>query len=93
MIDEILAGTNSRDRRTAAEAFVRALIEAGAVGALATHDLALAEIAAFPGSGGINVHMESRDPADPFAFDYLLKPGVSTHPNALAIARLAGVKV
>jgi hypothetical protein len=93
VIDEILAGTNSRDRRTAAEAFVRALIEAGAVGALSTHDLALAEIAAFPGSGGINVHMESRDPADPFAFDYLLKPGVSTHSNALAIARLAGVKV
>ena len=35
---------------------------------------------------GSNVHMESRDSSDPFAFDYLLKPGVSTHSNALAIA-------
>jgi DNA mismatch repair ATPase MutS len=37
--------------------------------------------------------MESRDPLDPFAFDYLLNPGVNTRSNALAIARLAGVEV
>lgn len=90
-IDEILSGTNSRDRRVAAESFLRALIGAGAIGALSTHDLALAEIAEDPDLGGSNVHMESRDASDPFAFDYLLKPGVSTHSNALAIARMAGV--
>jgi DNA mismatch repair ATPase MutS len=93
VIDEIMSGTNSRDRRVATEAFLRALIGAGAIGALSTHDLALAEIAGEAGLGGCNVHMESRDPADPFAFDYLLKEGVSTHSNALAIARLAGVAV
>jgi DNA mismatch repair ATPase MutS len=92
-IDEILSGTNSRDRRVAAESFLRALIGAGAIGALSTHDLALAEIAAHPDLAGSNVHMESSDPADPFAFDYILKPGVSTHSNALAIARMAGVAV
>jgi hypothetical protein len=92
-IDEILSGTNSRDRRLAAESFLRALIGAGAIGAFSTHDLALTEIAEDPELGGSNVHMESRDPADPFAFDYLLKPGVSTHSNALAIARMAGVIV
>jgi DNA mismatch repair ATPase MutS len=37
--------------------------------------------------------MESRDPSDPFAFDYVLKPGISTHSNALAIARMASVAV
>jgi DNA mismatch repair ATPase MutS len=92
-IDEILSGTNSRDRRVAAESFVRALIGAGALGALSTHDLALAEIADAAGLAGCNVHMESRDPSDPLAFDYLLKPGVSAHSNALAIARMAGVPV
>jgi hypothetical protein len=91
MIDEILSGTNSRDRRAVAESFVRTLIGANAIGALSTHDLTLAEIPEDPTLGGCNVHMESRDPADPFAFDYLLKPGVSTHSNALAIARMAGV--
>jgi DNA mismatch repair ATPase MutS len=92
-IDEILSGTNSRDRRTATESFVRALIGAGAIGALSTHDLALTEIAEEPELRGSNVHMESRDSSDPFAFDYVLKPGVSTHSSALAIAKLAGVVV
>ncbi len=93
VIDEILSGTNSRDRRVAAEWFVRALIGAGAMGALSTHDLALAEIAEDRDLGGLNVHMESRDPGEPFAFDYILKPGISTQSNALAIARMAGVAV
>jgi MutS domain V len=90
-IDEIMGGTNSRDRRVAAESFMRALIGAGAIGALSTHDLALTEIAADQELRGSNVHMESRDPSDPFAFDYFLKPGISTHSNAQAIARMTGV--
>jgi len=93
VIDEILNGTNSRDRRIAAESFLRALVGSGAIGVLSTHDLALAEIADDPDLGGTNVHMESNDPSDPFTFDYVLKPGVNTHSNALAIARLAGVAV
>lgn len=92
-IDEILGGTNSRDRRIAAESFLRALIGAGAIGALSTHDLTLTEIAENQLLGGCNVHMESRDASDPFAFDYVVKPGISTHSNALAIARMAGVPV
>jgi DNA mismatch repair ATPase MutS len=41
LIDEIFSGTNSRDRRVAAEAVVRTLVNRGAIGALSTHDLAL----------------------------------------------------
>jgi DNA mismatch repair ATPase MutS len=93
LIDEIFSGTNSRDRRVAAEAVVRTLISAGAVGAISTHDLALAEIADIPELAGRNVHMGSREGGGPLDFDYLLKPGVSTETNALAIARLAGVPI
>ncbi len=88
LVDEILAGTNSRDRRIAAEAVVRTLVNQGAIGALSTHDLALTEIA-----GAVNVHMGSKTDGDPMDFDYCLKPGVTTESNALAIARLAGVPV
>jgi hypothetical protein len=91
LIDEIFSGTNSRDRKTAAEAVIRTLIRSGAVGALSTHDLTLTEIAEAPELHGRNVHMESQDSGDPFAFDYKLKPGVTRMSNALAIARLAGV--
>ncbi|MES2392085.1 MAG: DNA mismatch repair protein MutS, partial [Acidobacteriota bacterium] len=45
LIDEIFSGTNSVDRRAAAESVLRSLVEAGAVGAISTHDLALASIA------------------------------------------------
>jgi hypothetical protein len=88
LVDEIFGGTNSRDRRIAAEAVVRTLVSQGAIGALSTHDLALTEIA-----GAVNVHMGSRTQGDPMDFDYRLKPGVTTETNALAIARLAGVPV
>ncbi len=91
LIDEIFSGTNSRDRRAAAEAVVRTLIGNGAIGALSTHDLALTEIAEEPELHGANVHMGSREQGDPMDFDYLLKPGVTQESNAMAIARMAGV--
>ena len=92
LIDEIFSGTNSPDRRVAAEAVVRTLINAGAIGALSTHDLALTEIAN-AALHGVNVHTGSRDGTDPMDFDYWLKPGVTKETNALAIARLAGVPI
>src|SRR5262249_1471599 len=61
LIDEIFSGTNSRDRRVAAEAVVRTLVTKGAIGALSTHDLALTEIADTEGIRGINVHMGSKN--------------------------------
>jgi hypothetical protein len=91
LIDEIFSGTNSHDRRIAAESVVRALIATGAVGAISTHDLALTEIAPLEGLHGENVHMRSRSDEDALDFDYRLKPGVNRQSNALAIVRLAGV--
>jgi hypothetical protein len=93
LIDEILNGTNSQDRRIASEAVVRTLVERGAIGALSTHDLALSEIAELKELRGTNVHTGSRDGGGPLDFDYLLKPGVANERNALAIARMAGVPI
>jgi DNA mismatch repair ATPase MutS len=93
LIDEMLSGTNSGNRRIAAESIIRTLVRYGALGALSTHDLALTEIADVPELGGLNVHMGSRSSYDPMDFDFLLKPGVTTEANALAIAQLAGVPV
>jgi MutS domain V len=93
LVDEIFAGTNSRDRRIAAEAVVRTLVNRGAIGALSTHDLALTEIVTAEGMCGANVHMGARDGRDPMDFDYRLKPGITQEANALAIARMAGVPV
>jgi DNA mismatch repair ATPase MutS len=91
LIDEVFSGTNSLDRRVAAEAVLRGLLEAGAIGALSTHDLALAELAEIAALGGRNVHMASPDESDPLGFDYLLKAGVNRTTNGLAIVRLLGL--
>jgi DNA mismatch repair ATPase MutS len=93
LIDEIFGGTNSRDRRAAAEAVVRTLVDHGAIGALSTHDMSLTEIANCEGLYGVNVHMGAKDGNDPMNFDYLLKLGITTETNAMAIARMAGVPV
>ncbi len=90
LVDEIFSGTNSLDRRTAAGAVLRSLLENGAIGALSTHDLALTDLA-HEGNGGVNVHMASPDQDDPLAFDYKLKPGINTSSNALAILRMMGL--
>jgi DNA mismatch repair ATPase MutS len=93
LIDEILSGTNSHDRRIASEALVRTLVDRGAIGVLSTHDLALSEIADLEELRGTNVHTGSHEGGGPLDFDYLLKPGVTTETNALEIARMAGVPV
>jgi DNA mismatch repair ATPase MutS len=93
LIDEILSGTNSKDRRLASESILRALLENGAIGALSTHDLALTEIAELDGFIGSNVHMGSRSKDDPMDFDYLLKPGVTTETNARAIVAMMGIPI
>ena len=91
LVDEIFSGTNSPDRQAAADAVARTLSARGAIGASSTHDIALAAIAAH---GGANLHMGSREGTEnPLDFDYILKPGVTTESNALAIARMAGVPV
>jgi hypothetical protein len=87
LIDELFSGTNSFDRLIAAEAVLDALLAAGAIGALSTHDLALTALATDQRRGR-NVHMASPDPDDPLAFDYLLKPGINQTTNALAFLRL-----
>ena len=46
LLDELLAGTNSHDRRQGAEGIVLGLVKLGAIGIITTHDLSLADIAA-----------------------------------------------
>ena len=92
LLDELLAGTNSRDRRAGAEALLRALLARGAIGLVTTHDLALSEIASAPGEAG-NCHFEDEVRGDQVSFDYRLRPGVVTHSNALALMRAVGLDV
>jgi hypothetical protein len=91
LIDEILSGTNATDRRRIAEDLLRTLIEAGAIGAITSHDQALLDGVDIETLHGINVHMGSRSAEHPLDFDYRIKPGRNQHSNAQAISRMLGV--
>lgn len=91
LLDEILHGTNSHDRRIGAAAVVRELVQRGALGLVTTHDLALAAIADDPALAGANVHFEDRLEDGVMVFDYQMRDGVVRHSNALELMRSVGL--
>ncbi len=93
LLDEILHGTNSHDRRIGAEAVVRALVDAGAIGLVTTHDLALTALATSMEPQAKNVHFEDRIEEGRMVFDYTMRDGVVERSNALELMRAVGLKV
>jgi hypothetical protein len=91
LLDEVLGGTNSADRKAGAEAIVRGLLERGAFGLVTTHDLALAESVEALGPRAANVHFEDHLEDGQLRFDYRLKPGVVKRSNAIALMRAVGL--
>jgi DNA mismatch repair ATPase MutS len=93
LLDEILSGTNSHDRRIGAEAIMTGLVGTGAVGLVTTHDLALATITERLGTRASNAHFDDHFDGGTLHFDYTLKPGVVETSNALALMRSIGIDV
>lgn len=93
LVDELLSGTNSHDRRIGAEAILLGLLRRQAIGLATTHDLALTQIAETPGLGGRNLHLEDQLIQNEMHFDYRLRPGIVTHSNAIALMRAVGLPV
>ncbi len=92
LLDELLAGTNSHDRRIGAEAVLRGLIARRAIGLATTHDLALSGIAD-EAPGAVNVHFEDSILDGRINFDYQMRPGVVKRSNALELMRSVGLEV
>jgi DNA mismatch repair ATPase MutS len=93
LLDEVLSGTNSHDRRIGAEGVIRTLLARNAIGLATTHDLALADVAQALGNLAANVHFEDELAGNAIAFDYRMRPGVIKKSNALALMRAVGLDV
>jgi hypothetical protein len=93
LLDELLHGTNSHDRRIGAEAIVRGLVERGAMGLVTTHDLALAQVVEALAARAANVHFEDQFENGRMTFDYRLHAGVVEKSNALELMRSVGLEV
>jgi DNA mismatch repair ATPase MutS len=93
LLDEILHGTNSHDRKVGAEGVVRGLVERGSIGLVTTHDLALTQIVEQLGDRAANVHFEDHLENGKMSFDYLLRSGVLQKSNALELMRSVGLDI
>ena len=93
LLDEILHGTNMRERLVGARAIVKDLLANGALGAVSTHDLALGELESETGGAIRNMHFEEQVTGDRMTFDYKLRRGVVTSSNALRLMKLVGLDV
>ena len=92
LLDEILQGTNSIERGMAVQAVARHLLAARAIGAMTTHDLAVAEEEPLR-SAAVRVHFtETVDEQGRMNFDYKLRPGLATSRNALRLMQLIGIR-
>ena len=93
LLDELLQGTNSKDRRIGAEGTVRALVNRGAIGLVSTHDLALTDIGGAVAGHLRNVHFQDELANGRMTFDYKLRDGVVTKSNGLELMRSIGLEV
>jgi hypothetical protein len=93
LLDELLQGTNSKDRLIGAEGLVRALLASGAIGLISTHDLALTNIGEQRDARLHNVHLQDEIEDGKMKFDFKLRDGVVTKSNGIELMRLIGLKV
>jgi DNA mismatch repair ATPase MutS len=93
LLDELLQGTNSKDRLIGAEGIVRALLASGAIGLISTHDLALTNIGQEQDHRLRNVHLQDEIQEGQMTFDFKLHDGVVTKSNGIELMRLIGLKI
>lgn len=93
LLDEILHGTNTRERLIGARAILKELIVCGAMGAVSTHDLGLGDLENEMPDKVKNVHFEEQVEGDVMSFDYRLRQGIVQSSNALRLMKIVGLDV
>ncbi len=93
ILDEVLRGTNSADKQKGSMALITQLIKLSSSGMIATHDLALGNLAnEFP-ENVTNKRFEVEIANDELVFDYKLKEGISQNLNATFLMKKMGIVV
>ncbi len=91
LLDEILRGTNSDDKRKGTRLFMEKLKGYNAMGILATHDVDVAELANDYPTEYDTLYFESKVEGNELTFDYILRKGICTTPNATKLMQGYGI--
>jgi hypothetical protein len=93
LLDEILHGTNSRERQIGARWMMAQLLQRGALGAVSTHDMELCRLTPELMSHVELVHLREDVKGQEMTFDYRLRQGPVSEGNALRLMRRIGLEV
>ena len=93
LLDEVLRGTNSRDRQIGSMALVGQLVRQKVSGIIATHDLALGELEREIPHNVSNLHFDVQINGEDMSFDYKLYQGICTSLNASILMKKIGIEV
>jgi DNA mismatch repair ATPase MutS len=86
ILDEILKGTNSKDKEEGSKKFVQKLVSTQSSGIIATHDLSLCELSNEL-SQIKNYYFDAEIVNDELYFDYRFKKGICQNMNASFLLR------
>ena len=95
LLDEILQGTNSRERQIAVEHVLDKLVECGCIVMTSTHDLEMAGNASIQRIAQVvhfREHFERVDGQEVMRFDYVMRAGVTPTTNALKLLEMVGLR-
>ena len=91
ILDEMLKGTNSVDKLNGSLAFLKRILSYPISGLVATHDLALGELADDFPEHFYNVCFEIVHSGSQITYDYKLHPGISSNMNASILLKQMGL--
>jgi hypothetical protein len=91
LLDEILRGTNSEDKRNGTRLYMEKIANNNAIGVIATHDIDIADLAQKQSGVFKALYFESKVKEGELLFDYKLRQGICTTPNATDLMRAQGI--
>ena len=91
LLDEILKGTNSKDKAIGSRKFLEYLLKLGATGIIATHDLSVAKYGEENGDLLKNQCFEIEIEGEKIFFDYKLRDGITQNMNAIILMKQMGI--
>lgn len=91
LIDEMLRGTNSKDKFTGSKVFIERLVKLAIPALFATHDLQLSELKVVYGEQIRNFHFDIQMHSGEMEFDYKLKEGACKVFNAAILLKEIGL--
>ena len=93
LIDELLKGTNSRDKQLGSVAIVKSFINSNTCGIVTTHDLALADLEKEYPKNINNYNFNVSVFNEELSFDYKLKQGICKNFNASLLLKKIGLRL